>query len=572
MKKKFPFGPVADIPDSWTNLYTGQVRTADEPLSPDILLKKKNSINANPFAAEHSGAAKPTKPRESEASEPDIIHFNTNTRDLEAARQFILQENNIESEPRTETYVRDPHRLIVGALLDELGPNTKQIQLEGPTLDAQTQAQGRFKVQQEQEHTRAQFDAIFQAEIESMDLSDPRLGSYAQTLVAGMAPAVLSSVPLQGPDDKIAHELVWDILTSRGTGSDQTLEAQVSNPELGAFIKQRVLTQAHQQSMAQEKLAAMRAAEAWTDYVPNTDKPVSDKFMLSADIQYVLKAAKTELKNDALVQERVGTWALSVMGQSVKLDKSALRKGLKKQGLQALGRIAMQLLCTMKTGSQVFGSVHTTKFGAENHQTVGAASTRTLEGRQISQTNSKQGMDMEKQGFVSDGPTPQIQITKIRDMFKEESWIQNLQEIQTLVPFEETADVALESLREILLEETSSEAEALRQDILAGSIQAQSVLEAHFARTELGTSRSIYAHNDSEVGTISKSSLRSRLSADTETQSHAQLHIDGLAKRASVQQDRKSAKSWGGAKAFAIRLDTDGDQGPKDNKRAFAEQ
>jgi hypothetical protein len=70
--------------------------------------------------------------------------------------------------------------------------------------------------------------------------------------------------------------------------------------------------------------------------------------MISTDIQYVSKASKTELKNDSLVQERIGTWAISVMGQSVKLDKSALRKGLKKEALQALGRIAMQLIGTMK--------------------------------------------------------------------------------------------------------------------------------------------------------------------------------------------------------------------------------
>jgi hypothetical protein len=551
MRRKNPFQIISDVPDTWINPYTGQTRHADPGTNPEQLLKKKNGYAANPFSIEHATEIN-KKNRDTDESVPDIIHLSSSTRqsDLDQAKKLFLESEEIISEyiPKEETFTKNPHRIIVGQLLDELGTNTKDFQKDGPTINPETNAQIKFKLDSDSEFgiSRNQLDAIYQAEIDAVDLADPRLQSYAQTFVAGIAPAILSTVPLQGNTDKIAHELIWDILTSKGLGSDQTIEAQSNMPDLNTFLKQQVLLQAQQKSMAQEQVAAMKAADVHSDYKSNQDKLNATRNMISTDIQYVAKAAKTELKNDTLVQERVGTWAIIVMGQSVKLDKSALRKGLRKEALQALGRIAMQLIGTMK--------ITETKFNNSNQ--------------------FKNNAELENTGFIgvkANGPTPQIQITKIKDMFREEtSWIQNLQDIQLLIPFEETADQAMESLREILLTEYSTqEQESLREDILAGSVQAQTVLQSHFQKNEINNNRDINPHSDSAIGTSAQSSLKQQQHFNTEKNQNASVNSDQLTKRASILEiptlKKGSNKSQ---KAFGM-IDTDANEGLNDRKHDY---
>jgi hypothetical protein len=361
--RKNPFRITSDVPDEWTNPYTGQIMKPDDPQKPDKLQNKKNGFFSNPFS-EHSEPQIKLH-RDTEQVIPEIINVVNEKRDFNLAKQlfFDTEENNTESEPKKEIYIKNPSRIIVGSLLNELGIS-RDIQTEGPEINPQTNAQTKLKYDLDvADNDRPQMDVLLKAKIESMDLSDPRLNSYAQTFVAGMSPVVISTTPLQGPDDKIAHELIWDILTSKGQGSDQTVNAESTEPDLGAFLKQQILLQQNIAAAAQEKNAAMKGAEIQIDYKTNQEKLSSEKTTLSLDIQYVVKAAKTaELKNDSLVQQRVGTWALQVMGQRVKLDTSAMKKGLKKEGLQALGRIAMQLLGTMKTANAKFDLVQKEDF------------------------------------------------------------------------------------------------------------------------------------------------------------------------------------------------------------------
>ena len=537
MRRKNPFQTVS-IPDSWTNPYTGEIRYADSGTAPEQLLKKKNYLVSNPFSAEHQSRVHHT--RDTEEAIPDTIQLpKSRDDDLAQAKKLFLDSEEIqfESIPKEETFVKNPHRIIVGQLLDELLIN-KDIQKEGPSINPQTQNQMKFKVDTDAEfHLKQEFDAIYQAELDSVDLADPRLQSYAQTFVAGIAPAIISTVPLQGPTDKIANDLVWDILTSKGLGSDQTLEATSNIPDLDTFLKQQILLQAQQKSM--EQTQHLKAAEANADYKSNQERLHPTRNMISTDIQYVAKASKTELKNDSLVQERIGTWAISVMGQSVKLDKAALRKGLRKEALQALGRIAMQLIGTMK--------ITETKFNP----------------------NSKEALENTVLGSKSEGPTPQFQIAKIKDMFREEMWVQNLQEIQTLIPFEETADQAMESLREILLNETTTEQETMREDILAGSIQAQSVLQAHFQKSEIIHKRDIAPHSDSAISTIAESSLRQHQTIHKETA--ASINTDYLTTRSNIMEMPKSKKGFfNSQKAFGL-IDTDANEGQSDKKRIYTE-
>lgn len=537
MRRKNPFQTVS-IPDSWTNPYTGEVRYADNGSAPEQLLKKKNYLVSNPFSAEHQSRV--YTHRDTEEAVPDVITFSQKTREddlVQAKKLFLDSEENIyENIPKEETFVKNPHRIIVGQLLDELLIN-KDIQMTGPSINPQTQNQMKFKVDTDAEfHLKQEFDAIYQAELDSVDLADPRLQSYAQTLVAGISPAIISTVPLMGPTDKIANDLVWDILTSKGLGADQTLEATSNIPDLNTFLKQQILLQAQQKSMEQEQYN--KAAESNADYKSNQEKLHPTRNMISTDIQYVAKASKTELKNDSLVQERIGTWAISVMGQGVKLDKSALRKGLKKEALQALGRIAMQLIGTMK--------ITETKFNPNSKE--------ALENTYINK---------------SEGPTPSIQITKIKDMFREETWVQNLQKIQTLIPFEETADQAMESLRELLLRETTEEQESMREDILAGSIQAQTILQAHFQKSEIMNVRDIAPHSDSAVGSIAESSLRQHQTIDKETS--ASINSDHLTKKSAIMEMPKSKKGFfNSQKAFGI-VDTDANEGISDRKKIYTE-
>ena len=42
--RKNPFRITSDVPDEWTNPYTGQVMKPDEPQKPDKLQNKKNGF------------------------------------------------------------------------------------------------------------------------------------------------------------------------------------------------------------------------------------------------------------------------------------------------------------------------------------------------------------------------------------------------------------------------------------------------------------------------------------------------------------------------------------------------
>jgi hypothetical protein len=150
-------------------------------------------------------------------------------------------------------------------------------------------------------------------------------------------------------------------------------------------------------------------------------------------------------------------------------------------------------------------------------------------------------------------------------MFREENFMEALQEIQTLIPFEETADTALESLREILLTEyVTEETESIRQDILAGSIEAKNVLQQNFRKQESVNTRNINPHHDSEVGASAHSSLH-----QTKTLEFNQsAQVDAISKTAQLETIKtKSNKNWT-QKAFGS-VDISANEGDADKKRSY---
>ena len=259
---------------------------------------------------------------------------------------------------------------------------------------------------------------------------------------------------------------------------------------------------------------------------------------ISADVWLALDKAFTgEWKQDANEQERIGTWAVQVLKQS----GLGIADVLKREGLQPLGRLVMQLLSSTAASSR--NTVHSKQ--SVNVSRQGASYTPAFEASK-EQGNIHSKHDMQQQratGNVNVQVLPSI--ADLHDAFKHENFQHDLQAFQNNLVLEESADVLLETFIEKLRNDTLDEVHLdIRKKSLEG--QASEDMSVRPRKRDESSSRHVAFTNDMP----SFAPTSQRLKRDITSESASKQSSDFVALGSSAQtRDRPSRSQL--TKAFS---------------------
>ena len=581
-----PFRLVSELPDSWTDAYTGEARRVDTGSAPEVSQRARQQRRFGGVLDEGEDKRHRHVAREGEEQEAEIVRPQMPSRKDEldsAAKMFIgraeHQAQAQDMEPKDERVEKTDRKLVIGMhKQQEAEEDDKRFQAaEGifTTAAASSDASLRFRLDRKEDtDMRIEGSTNVRAELaEQIDLHDPRLASFAQTLITAAASQVLDAIPLQGGDDRIANELVWDILTQRGEQAAGVELRPMQHTQLAGWIKRRVVDEAERRLAVLGAGGLESGASALGENLPGAKREALETRQTAGapDLQLLLQATNPELKNDTMMQERVGTWALHVLSGKVGVDQAAVRKGLKADGLQALGRLTLELLAASKAAGNKFQVQLKPEDDAEAFARGLASGTLDSIAKQRHDAGVREEeMIQELGGWRNEGFAPKLRTLtrkELGELLRNETAIQDLQTVQMLLPMEYTADQALDALRELLADDTARPQDSLAIDILSGGKEALALFSSDARRKTENVARSGGA---AAAGTVHEKQVetgQSSLSLRTDYESTAvatDIQIESKA-QSSVAKRKRDADAK--QKAWAVVGELDGADGITEEKR-----
>ena len=275
-------------------------------------------------------------------------------------------------------------------------------------------------------------------------------GSSTGTMLASAAP--------HDKDD--ALDLVLDILAEHGLEAPTShLASQVV--DLASRLRQELRAAAssapqpqHQQGADQTNTVEQHVLASLTD---------DAEARISSDLQRIVDhATSPEWKSDPLLQQRAGIWALHVAAKRTGMTPQAIQQGFKQKGLEALGRLALQVLST-STAKQHHAAPSFKPQGKASQQTHGTL----LDDTQARTWGSDGVQKLDSLSTQRDAPSEPLTRSRVRaalaDMqsfFGEDTTQTDMQLVQDGIQVDTTADEVfdafLETLRNDDLDEDSA--------------------------------------------------------------------------------------------------------------------
>jgi hypothetical protein len=249
------------------------------------------------------------------------------------------------------------------------------------------------------------------------------------------------------------------------------------------------------------------------------------KTVLSTDVLLAIqRSQQLNLKEDSEEQLRIGTWAVHVLAGRMDTVPAEILRGMKKDALQALGRLSMQLLSSAKSANS--------QYEARQHKTLAI---KRQGGQELSILKASGGMHDQKEdelGTVDSvrenfGEVQKSAIKSTNEFFRMESVQGDLQALQNNIKLDFTADMLVEGFIEALRNDDLENATEMRTDVLTQfqanqSARAPQGKDTQAGRASLGT----FAYNAKVTGsTNARTELFSQRGVGFEADMHGDRSI-----------------------------------------------
>lgn len=441
---KQAFKPLDPDITEWKDAYTGETRKAAEPEEAPNKTGKYTSSRegiARRNAFWEGNVAKPSKKdldlTEDDILQPEIIQTSTRTRldDLRDAASYIgkaeheAQVGETDEGQNTLRGTSVPNIQRAAALKHEKRENEKTATVLADVHQASEDVLLRIKrdIQVDKLGGKSMGEFAFNALQESMDFKDSKVQELMTDTLIRMTGGDLQSKSYTWESE--AAKLALDILIERQTGLEGDTIAKQAQHEIDMYMKSAL----ERELLSGIDFAAGLVHGREADELQRTQKVALEAHQsnrLAPDLQFVVKIAKQQdrYKQDAVLTEAVGRWALELISTTSALDKSAIKKSLKKDALVTLGKVTLQLLCAAEPAIQK-GKARMTAQDVLMPEKVGA-----------------KGSENEHAGFLKPG------VKSVAELFKEEGFAQDMQSMQE-IPFNEPADIVLEMFSDVLKRE-----------------------------------------------------------------------------------------------------------------------
>lgn len=476
MKRHFAFPPVEDL-DSWKNEYTGTVLQASdgqEAAKQTI----KNNVSKEGLERRNAffqGSSKPKHIDRSEGEqEAEVIKPIDSRQDMlknaskyigssfhSSEKEFLPKEEKPISFQRSYKFTREQKDSKDIALQKD----DVQTQEAKETKTIKYKVDGELPKREEKSSTD-----VYKASIEAkernlkLDLIGEKQGGKQNDFRAFS----------HYTEEIDVMDLVMDVLNdSRGFESSSTVLAT----EIVDYAKQLKEEQNRQKEFQKQMIGKLQESmiETFDNHLHDSsivyDSPVH---RIAADVQALIqKSHSFEWKNDPVLQERAGLWALHVAAKRTGIPEKNISSSFKKHSLQAFGRLTLQLLSTA-TAKQV--NQVNQKEDSENMFVKGANSALQKMSQQ------KFSGNVRKQEVVTEKETMREGITKgstslqmdAQNLMKSSDCVEDLQTMQNGIDLDITADEVLDAFIETLRnDELDLDAADSRLDIFSGVFEAK---------------------------------------------------------------------------------------------------
>jgi hypothetical protein len=476
MKRHFAFPPVEDL-DSWKNEYTGATHQAA-----DAQEAAKQSVKNNPSKeglerrnAFFQGSSKPKHVDRYEGEQEAEVVKPVDSRKemLKNASKYIgssFHSSEKEFSPKEEkpiqfqrsfTFTRGNH-------------SSKEVHFQKDDVLSQEAKETKtikYKVdvdlpKREEKSSTDSYKASIEAKERNLklDLLGEKAGGKQNDFQAFS----------HYTEDIHVMDLVMDVLNdSRGLESSSSTLAT----EIVDYAKQLKEEQSLQKEIQKQMVGRLQESMNESFDLDFKDSSIvydSSVHRVAADVQALIqKTHSIEWKNDPVVQERAGLWALHVAAKRSGIPANNINSSFKKKSLQAFGRLALQLLSTA-TAKQTNQVVQ--KEDNENTFVKGTASgvQKSLQ-QKFSNAPRKQeiltGKETVKQGIIKSVTSLKIDA---ENLLKSSDCVEDLQTMQNGIELDLTADEVLDAFVETLRnDELDLDSADSRLDIFTGTLSAK---------------------------------------------------------------------------------------------------
>jgi hypothetical protein len=254
------------------------------------------------------------------------------------------------------------------------------------------------------------------------------------------------------------------------------------------------------------------------------------KTVLSTDVLLAIqRSQQLNLKEDSEEQLRIGTWAVHVLAGRMDTVPAEILRGMKKDALQALGRLSMQLLSSTKSASSTYEAKQHVSLATKRQGGHELSILKASGGEQDEYEDELGAIEFTREN-LSDVQKSAIKSTN--EFFRMESVQGDLQALQNNIKLDFTADMLVEGFIEALRNDDLENATEMRTDVLTQfqanqSARAPQGKDTQGGRTTLGT----FGYNAKVTGTTN---ARTELFSQRGVGFEADTHGDR-----SIQKDTK---------------------------------
>ena len=270
-------------------------------------------------------------------------------------------------------------------------------------------------------------------------------------------------VPLGEHDDRVSRELIWDVLTARDA------PFTVAARHLDAYVDTHVKNELRSGRLVRDTTGSAAARTIPSDISGGVPLPAQSGTRFTRDVYKTIVALELDGRDDPIVLERVGGWAMGVLAATGEHVAS-----LKQDGLRALGKLTMGLL---DTSAGVEGRV---------------AQRADMDIRHTTLDESLGIAERPKYDF--------------KDAMKNDEFRVALQALHDAALFDEPADLIVSNLSDILRREDPACSNDVAADLLVGAKDAAQVFQKR-GRDRVYTMHTSHGVIDTPATLLSQSKL-----------------------------------------------------------------
>lgn len=466
MKRHFAFPPLDDI-DTWKNEYTGKVYQAND--GQEASKQKKQISNSKEGIdrrnAFFEGKTKVKQDRSEENQEAERLpSLDSRSSMINNAKSYIGQSFH-EGEQETVAKEEKPLSFHRSFQFQRSNKGFADKELNKDSLDSKTASENKVirykanepitKREEKTPITLLMANNTLHEKNEKFDLQNKNNLLQQHDFAAFM-----------NSEKNEVIDLVMDVLND-----NRGMEQSELATELVDYAKQLKKYEIQQEQVRKQLLGQL--VESSVESIQTKSKEdslVNDVSVqrIASDVQALMqKSNNIEWKNDPVVQERAGIWALHVAAKRAGLSSNNISSSFKKNSIQAFGRLALHILSTAANQKNQVQF----KDDYEQESIKGFTSNVQKLGSHKLIYKGKESLVVEKE-TGKQGIQKGVSSLKIdaENLLREESTIQDLQLLQNGIQEDKSADEILDAFIETLRnDELDVDAADSRMDIFSGS-------------------------------------------------------------------------------------------------------